>query len=65
MASKKQDVGVISAGSLYTLEQFRRNLKLTVSAWTALRKKGLPVIVSGKRVFVSGAQAIEFFEGKQ
>lgn len=54
--------GVISASQLYTLARFRACLGLTQSAARSLRIAGLPVIRFGKRAFISGRQAIEFFE---
>lgn len=54
--------GVISAGELYTLRQFKARLQLGVAAWKGMRQRGFPFIRIGKRVYVSGRQAIEFLE---
>lgn len=54
--------GVIRTGELYTLSAFKQCLCLTDSAFRALRIAGLPVIRFGKRVYVSGRQAIKFLE---
>lgn len=59
----KQIGGVVSAHDLYTLRQVAQRLGLTDSALRELRRRGLPVIRTGKRGFISGRQLIEFFEG--
>ncbi len=64
LCEKAQELsdGVISESQLYTIAKFRASLGLTQSAVRSLRIAGLPVIRFGKRAFVSGRQAIEFFE---
>jgi hypothetical protein len=61
MASHADDGGELSANSLYTLADFQRRLNLSTSAWQALRRKGLPFRKIGKRVFILGADVIDFF----
>ena len=63
MESKQPTGGVINSGELYTIVQLKVRLGLTDSALRKLRRRGLPVIRTGKRAFVSGRKVIEFLEG--
>lgn len=58
----KASTGVISADELYTLTEFRRRLSIPTRAWREMKKRGFKPIPDGKRVFVSGRMAIEYFE---
>ncbi len=55
--------GTIARGELYSLDEFRRRLKLGRAAVRHLKARGLPLIRCGRSAFVSGTKAVEFFEG--
>ncbi len=52
--------GVVSLGDLYTIDEARRRLKWTDAALRAAKRRGLRVLRSGKRSFVTGAELIRF-----
>lgn len=54
--------GVIRADEMYTLEELKKRLSLSDSAWRALRDAGLPHIPMGKRKYLIGRKVIEWFE---
>ena len=54
--------GVVREGELYTVRQLKVRLGLSDSAWRAMRQRGLPHHLIGKRVFVSGREVIAFVE---
>lgn len=53
--AKENDLGEISRDKLYPLPVFRRITGLGKHALTQLRRKGLPTVKCGNRVFVRGA----------
>ena len=57
----EHDEKPISGIELYTLEQFKRRMRLTTSAFLSLKRAGLPIVRYGKRGYVVGRQAIDFF----
>jgi hypothetical protein len=61
MDTKSKTSGVIAPSELYTLEEFKKRMGLTDTAMRALRRKGFAVIRVGKRAFVLGIMAINFF----
>lgn len=50
----------IDEGCLYPVERFRELMNLTRSAFRSMKRAGLRTIKFGKRVFVSGRDAVEF-----
>jgi hypothetical protein len=63
--SQKQVVpGVISLTEIYTLEKARRRLRWTASSLRAARRRGLKLLVSGKRKYVTGTEILRFLENQ-
>ena len=57
--------GVISVHELYTLEEARKRLRWTESSMRAARRRGLRLLSSGKRKYVTGREIIRFLENRQ
>ena len=57
--------GVISVHELYTLDEARKRLRWTESALRAARRRGLNLLSSGKRKFVTGQEILRFLESEQ
>ena len=47
---------------LYTIEEAKRRLGWTDSAYRALKRRGLRVMKSGKRCYLSGREILRFLE---
>lgn len=60
--AKATAAGVISANELYTLPEFKRRMGLTEAAYREMKARGFRPIRDGKRAFISGRQAIEYYE---
>lgn len=54
----------IQGDALYTLREFQARMGLEKAAWRSLKRKGLPTIKQGRRVYISGRAAIEWFEAQ-
>ena len=54
--------GVIAADELYTLEEAKRRLRWTASALRSAKRRGLRVLVCGKRHYITGKELIRFLE---
>ena len=53
---------LISRDVLYTLTEFQLRMKIGRAGWRGLVKKGLPSRKLGRQTYVSGAEAIDWFE---
>jgi hypothetical protein len=65
--SKPRDAaapGVISLTEIYTLDEARRRLRWSVSSLRAARRRGLKLLVSGKRKYVTGTEILRFLENQ-
>ncbi len=61
MAATNANVpGIIESTALYRAEEFCRRMGLGRRAYDLARRRGLPVIKFGKRVYLYGADVIEF-----
>jgi len=54
----------ICVHTIYPLTEFQARTGLTDSAMRAARRRGLPVLRSGKRAFVWGQDFLDFLKGK-
>ena len=54
--------GVISILELYAIDEARRRLRWTESALRAAKRRGLRILRSGKRHFVTGRELIRFLQ---
>ena len=54
--------GVVSIQELYTLEEAKRRLRWTDSSMRSARRRGLRLLSSGKRKYVSGREILRFLE---
>jgi hypothetical protein len=54
--------GVISVFELYTIDEARRRLRWTDSAFRAAKRRGLRILRSGKRHFVTGRELFRFLQ---
>lgn len=52
--------GIVTAGCVLTLEEFRRRMRMTQSALKAARRHGLPLKKIGKRLFIMGEDFVEY-----
>jgi hypothetical protein len=57
--------GVISILEVYTLDEAKARLRWTDSALRAAKRRGLGVIVCGKRRYLTGREIRRFFESLQ
>jgi len=57
--------GVISVHDIYTLDEARKRLRWSESALRAARRRGLNLLSSGKRKFVTGQEILRFLESEQ
>ena len=57
--------GVVSIHELYTLDEARKRLRWTESAMRAARRRGLRLLSSGKRKYVTGREIMRFIESEQ
>ena len=62
MSATTQDVGHISADSLYTLDEIKRRLGLGAHAMRQARRKGLAVRRIGRRGYVLGKDLLAYVE---
>jgi hypothetical protein len=56
--------GVISLTEIYTLDEARRRLCWTASSLRAARRRGLKLLDSGKRKYVTGTEILRFLENQ-
>lgn len=63
MTTKVEPLGVINSYELYTIQQFKKQLGISNTAFRTMRQEGLKVIRLGKRAYLSGRLAMEFLEG--
>jgi hypothetical protein len=56
---------VISVLELYGIEEAKRRLGWTTSAFRAAKRRGLRVLVCGKRRYVTGREVLRFLEAQQ
>ena len=61
-ASTPVTAGVVSTLELYTLDEAKRRLRWTDSAVRSAKRRGLRLIKSGKRKYVSGQELLRFLE---
>ena len=54
--------GVISLTEIYALDEAKRRLRWTESAMRAARRRGLKLLTSGKRRYVTGQEILRFLE---
>jgi hypothetical protein len=54
--------GVISLNEIYTLDEARARLGWSQSALRAAKRRGLNLLVNGKRRYVSGREICRFLE---
>lgn len=52
--------GVISINEVYRVDEAKRRLGWTDSAYRAATRRGLRVLTSGKRRFISGQDILQF-----
>lgn len=62
MKTSKNAGGIINAHELYRVQTVMELLGVGYKAYTAMRRRGLPVIQIGSRKFISGRQLIEYME---
>lgn len=56
--------GVISTQEIYALEDAKRRLRWTDSAYRKARRRGLNVLTSGKRVYIDGTEIRRFLQAE-
>ncbi len=56
--------GVISIGEVYTLREACLRLGWTESALRAAKRRGLLLLMSGKRKYISGREVLRFLEAE-
>ncbi|BBO33459.1 hypothetical protein PLANPX_3071 [Lacipirellula parvula] len=56
--------GVISIHELYSVDEAKRRLGWTDSAYRAATRRGLNVMESGKRRYISGQEIIRFLSSE-
>lgn len=61
---KPSPPGVISVHELYTLDEARRRLGWTESSMRAARRRGLTLLPSGKRKYLTGKEIVRFLESE-
>jgi len=54
--------GVISTAEIYTLDEARKRLRWTESSLRAARRRGLRLLICGKRRYVTGQEILRFLE---
>ena len=54
--------GVVSVLEVYRLDEAKRRLGWSDSAFRAARRRGLNVLVSGKRRYITGQEILRFLE---
>jgi hypothetical protein len=57
--------GVVSINDVYTLDEAKARLRLSDSAFRAARRRGLRLLVCGKRRYLSGKEILRFLEATQ
>lgn len=56
--------GVISILEIYTIDEARRRLRWSDSALRAAKRRGLQVVRSGKRGYVTGREIVRFISSE-
>jgi hypothetical protein len=64
-ADHRPTSGVISLYELYTIDEAKRRLSWSDSAFRAAKRRGLAVLASGKLRYVTGVSILRFLEGDQ
>ncbi|MBA2113075.1 hypothetical protein [Bremerella alba] len=64
MKTLNNNSGVISVQELYTVSEFKARLGISNTAFRTLRQQGLKISRIGKRAYLVGRLAIEFFESQ-
>lgn len=68
-AARKSDSprypAVISVLEVYGIEEAKRRLGWTTAAFRAAKRRGLRVLVCGKRRYVTGREIVRFLEAEQ
>ena len=54
----------ICVSDIYPVAEFRRRAGLTEAAMRAARRRGLPVLRTGKRAYVSGQDFLDFLRAE-
>ena len=62
---KSTSPGVIAVGELYRLDEARNRLGWSESALRAAKRRGLRLLVCGKRRYVTGDEILRFLESIQ
>lgn len=57
--------GVVRAGEVYSLPEFKSRTGMSQSAFTAAKRAGLSVFRVGKRAFVSGDDFMRFLDSSK
>jgi hypothetical protein len=55
--------GVISIHEIYTLEEAKGRLGWSESAFRAAKRRGLSVVTSGKRRYLTGTAILNYLQG--
>ena len=63
-ASRPVSPGVISTLEVYRIDEAKRRLGWTDSALRAAKRRGLKVLASGKRRYVTGTEILRFLESE-
>lgn len=64
---KRQDtrgLGAVAINEIYTLEEAKFRLSWTDSAFRAATRRGLQLMASGKRKYVTGTEILRFLEAE-
>lgn len=56
---------VISVLEVYGIEEAKRRMGWTTAAFRAAKRRGLRVLVCGKRRYVTGREVVRFLEAQQ
>ena len=56
---------VISVLEVYGIEEAKRRLGWTTAAFWAAKRRGLHVLICGKRRYVTGREVVRFLEAQQ
>ena len=59
-----QSPGVISLNEIYTLDEAKRRLCWSDAALRAAKRRGLAVLASGKRRYITGLAILEFLQSQ-
>jgi hypothetical protein len=61
----RHTVGVIAVGDIYTIDEAKARLRWTDSALRAAKRRGLQLLICGKRRYVTGEEILRFLVSTQ